>query len=82
MPRVVPGRTNTAFLAAVTAAAAAAAVVLPVIEFWKRPATKEASADDSIVLRTDPLAMVPEREIIGVNIACWMVLGFGQYCKD
>ena len=74
MPSVVPGSTKTAFLAAEATAAAAAAVVLPVIESWKRPLTKEASADDNIVFRTDPSAMLPERVIIGVNIACCIVL--------
>ena len=79
MPRVVPGSTKTAFFAAVTAAAAAAAVVLPVVESWKRPLTKEASADDSMVLSTEPFAMIEDRVIMGVSIACWIVLLMSQY---
>ena len=74
IPKVVPGSTNFAFFAAMSSAAAAAAVVLPVIESWKRPLTKEASADESVVVRTEPFAMVPERVIMGVTMACWIVL--------
>lgn len=86
MPRVVPGSTNSAFLAAssVDAAAAAAAVLFPVIESWKRPLTNDASADERMVVRVEPLAMVPERVIMGVTIASWIVLCLRQYgrCWD
>ena len=83
MPRVVPGSTNSAFLAAssVAATAAAAAVLLPVIESWKSPLTNDASADERMVVRMEPFAMMPERVIMGVTIASWIVLCLRQYCK-
>ena len=74
IPSVVPGSTKSAFLAASSEAAAAAAVLLPVIESWKSPLTKDASADESLVVRTEPSAIVPERVIMGVTMASWIVL--------
>ena len=76
IPSVVPGSTKSAFLAASSEAnaAAAAAVLLPVIESWKSPLTKDASADESMVVRAEPSAMVPERVIMGVTMASWIVL--------
>ena len=74
IPKWVPGKTNLAFAAAEAAAACAAAVVLPVVESWNSPLTKEASFDDSWVCRVEPFAMPPARVIFGVRSACWMVL--------